>query len=161
MFSLRSSVVSFLDYRLKDLTDEIAVFVTLLCSNERSVLRGQTGTSLFWAISGHKLDFFSRADYNSRKSNKNRCLFHLLSVMNQLTENKQNTMILLTCDFHIKTKSSRTAKICLKIVFTAYWLSWILPTSYHGSDIIQLQTVENQHDSPLITILTWFSCGLF
>ena len=117
----------------EDLIDEVAVFVKLLWSNE-PLLRGQTGTSLFWCqtwtISGHKLDF-SRADYNSRKKNKNRCLFHLLSVMYQLTENKQNTMILLTCHNHIKREIPEQRRYIWKLFLQLNWLSWIFPALYH------------------------------
>ena len=131
--SFSCSMVSFLSYTGRSDRWSGRVFRTVMVKWAR-LLQGQTGTSLFWCqtwtISGHKLDF-SRADYNSRKRNKNRCLFHLLSVMYQLTENKQNTMILLTCDNHIKIEVPGQRRYVWKLFLQLNWLSWIFPALYH------------------------------
>ena len=75
---------------------------------------------------------FSRADYNSRKSNKNRCVFHLLSVMYQLTENKQNTMMLCENATITWTETPEQRRYVWKLFLQLIsWLSWIFPASYH------------------------------
>lgn len=96
MFNFSCSLISFLSY-----TGRSWSMKQPCLSNCYGQMSGCSGNRRVPVCFDVKLEpfldtnlIFSRADYNSRKSNKNRCVFHLLSVMYQLTENKQNTMML-------------------------------------------------------------------
>ena len=83
---------------------------------------------------------FSRADYNSRKSNKNRCLLHA-PVNGKQTE--QDDTINMRLSHKRDGKISRTATICL---FTPYWLSLPGSISYRRQGISILHLSPFSHD---------------